>query len=88
MVRSSVIHSDESAAGTDRARLAARFEEVRAMSSTLASPISPEDMQVQSMPDVSPTKWHLAHTSWFFETFVLPAFSDYRPADPSIGYLF
>ncbi|TQL67912.1 ergothioneine biosynthesis protein EgtB [Nocardioides albertanoniae] len=48
-----------------------RFDEVRAYTEQLAEPLSPEDQTVQSMPDVSPTKWHRAHVTWFFETFVL-----------------
>ncbi len=55
----------------DRTDLLARFDEVRAHTERLASPLSPEDQTVQSMPDVSPTKWHRAHVTWFFETFVL-----------------
>jgi len=65
------------------------LEKVRARSLALASPLSPEDQTVQSMPDVSPTKWHLAHTTWFFETFILrdcdPA---YRPFDKDFHFLF
>lgn len=67
----------------------ARFRDVRTRSEALAAPITPEDAQVQSMPDVSPTKWHLAHTTWFFETFLLrdhePGFA---PFDPDFHYLF
>ena len=69
--------------------LLARYRAVRARSEALAAPLSPEDCQVQSMPDVSPTKWHLAHTSWFFETFLLqPGLSGYRPFDPAYSTLF
>src|ERR1700741_2544352 len=53
--------------------LANRYRLVRAASGGLAEPLAPEDYVVQSMADASPVKWHLAHTSWFFETFVLPA---------------
>ena len=51
--------------------LIGRYDEVRAHTEALATPLSPEDQTVQSMPDVSPTKWHRAHVTWFFETFVL-----------------
>jgi ergothioneine biosynthesis protein EgtB len=51
--------------------LHSRYDEVRSFTETLAAPLSPEDQTVQSMPDVSPTKWHRAHVTWFFETFVL-----------------
>ena len=51
--------------------LVAKFDEVRSHTERLAAPLSPEDQTVQSMPDVSPTKWHRAHVTWFFETFVL-----------------
>ena len=68
---------------------AARFLEVRTRTARLAEPISAEDAQIQTMPDVSPTKWHLAHTTWFFETFILKPFvSDHRPYDERFHYLF
>ena len=71
------------------AELAHRFTTVRAHTLSLAQPLSDEDQCVQSMPDASPTKWHLAHTSWFFETVVLQAFqSGYQAFDPQYLYLF
>ena len=66
-----------------------RFKAARDRTATLAAPLSAEDQTVQSMPDVSPTKWHLAHTTWFFETFVLRDFAPgYEPFDPAYHYLF
>lgn len=66
-----------------------RFAAVRQASLALAERLSPEDQQVQSMPDVSPTKWHLAHITWFFETFLLqPRLPEHRPFDPRFGFLF
>jgi ergothioneine biosynthesis protein EgtB len=66
-----------------------RFFATRSLTESLASPLSAEDQTVQSMPDVSPTKWHRAHTTWFFETFLLiPSLGGYRPFDPDYGYLF
>ena len=56
---------------TGRAALTPRYLEVRAHSLALAAPLSAEDQCIQSMPDASPTKWHLAHTTWFFETLLL-----------------
>lgn len=55
----------------DRDHLISRFIATRSQSEQIAGRLSVEDQQVQSMPDVSPTKWHLAHVTWFFETFVL-----------------
>ena len=55
----------------DVTSLLARYDDVRAYTERLAGPLSPEDQTVQSMPDVSPTKWHRAHVTWFFETFLL-----------------
>jgi ergothioneine biosynthesis protein EgtB len=72
-----------------RAALAARLERVRAATAALCAPLSPEDAVVQSMPDASPAKWHLAHTTWFFETFVLDATRPERaPFHPAFSYLF
>jgi ergothioneine biosynthesis protein EgtB len=65
------------------------YDEVRRYSLALAEPLSAEDQGVQSMPDASPTKWHLAHTSWFFETVVLKPYAGaYRPFDERYAYLF
>jgi ergothioneine biosynthesis protein EgtB len=67
----------------------ARFAEVRGTSLALAEGLSDADQTVQSMPDASPTKWHLAHTTWFFETFVLaPHQPGYKAYDPRFAYLF
>ncbi|HXU99904.1 MAG TPA: ergothioneine biosynthesis protein EgtB [Caulobacteraceae bacterium] len=66
-----------------------RFGAVRGASQALAAPLSAEDQLAQSMPDASPVKWHLAHTTWFFETFVLlPHLDGYQSFDPRYGYLF
>jgi ergothioneine biosynthesis protein EgtB len=70
-------------------KLAERYREIRAASEWLAGPLSAEDCAIQSMEDASPTKWHLAHTSWFFETFVLePGGRGYRTFDPHFRMLF
>jgi len=75
--------------GADRDAARERFEAVRRDSEALAANLTPEDQAIQSMPDVSPTKWHLAHTSWFFETFILARLDpDYRVFDPAFAYLF
>ncbi|HEX4611878.1 MAG TPA: ergothioneine biosynthesis protein EgtB [Urbifossiella sp.] len=74
---------------SDRATLINRFGAVRAETERLCAPLATEDYQLQSMPDCSPPKWHLAHTAWFFETFVLAAcVPDYRPFHPRFNYLF
>ncbi len=65
------------------------FRTVRSASRELAAPLSAEDQCIQSMPDASPTKWHLAHTTWFFETVLLQPHADgYRAFDPRFQYLF
>ena len=77
------------AAARERAAIAQDFARVRGHSLALAAPLSAEDQCVQSMPDASPTKWHLAHTTWFFEAFVLrPHVAHYRVFDERFGHLF
>ncbi len=69
--------------------LARRLAETRALTLALAEPLSVEDQVVQPMDDASPTKWHLAHTTWFFETFLAkPCLPDYRPLDDRFAYCF
>jgi dimethylhistidine N-methyltransferase len=73
--------------GTQRAL--DRYRAVRQATEGLTRGLTPEDQQAQSMPDASPAKWHLAHTSWFFETFLLePRLPGYRAFDPRFAYLF
>jgi ergothioneine biosynthesis protein EgtB len=73
----------------DRSSESDRFEAIRRETEALAANLTPEDQAIQSMPDASPTKWHLAHTSWFFETFILgPLDPAYREFDPAFAYLF
>jgi ergothioneine biosynthesis protein EgtB len=70
-------------------QLAAEYERVRRATEALVAPLSAEDCQVQSMPDASPTKWHLAHVTWFFETFILERFEPaFRPFDERFRVLF
>ena len=73
----------------DRSALGAQVLQVRQRSLDLCAHLSAEDQCVQSMPDASPTKWHLAHTSWFFETLILQAHhADWQAPDPQYAYLF
>lgn len=74
---------------TDTDPLLVQFCETRALTTKRAAPLSDADATVQSMPDASPAKWHLAHTTWFFETFVLRDFVvDYAVFDPAYHFLF
>ncbi|HLH06958.1 MAG TPA: ergothioneine biosynthesis protein EgtB [Terriglobales bacterium] len=69
--------------------LARRYAEVRNTTESICHPLTAEDQMVQSMPDASPAKWHRAHTTWFFETFLLiPNLHDYQPFHPEFQYLF
>ncbi len=73
----------------EQSTVAQRYAQVRAQSLALAEPLSEADAQVQSMPDVSPTKWHLAHVTWFFETFILERHErNFRPFHPRYRVLF
>src|ERR1700742_3634890 len=66
-----------------------RYRLVREATLRFAAPLTPEDMMVQSCAEASPVKWHLAHTSWFFETFVLSEFvAGYKAFDPDFRWLF
>jgi ergothioneine biosynthesis protein EgtB len=74
---------------TDQETQLARYREVRRTTERLCRPLAIEDQVLQAMPDVSPTKWHLAHVSWFFETFLLaPHLAGYEPIDPTYAFLF
>jgi len=78
-----------SAADSLSASFFARYKTVRQATRKLCAPLSPEDLMVQSCPEASPVKWHLAHTTWFFETFVLREFvAAYQPFHPDFHWLF
>lgn len=70
-------------------QLIQRFNTIRQQTEAICAPLSPEDMVVQVMLDASPPKWHLAHTTWFFETFLLkPHLANYQEFNPDFGFLF
>ena len=70
-------------------QLKARYDAVRRHSLALAEPLTDEDCGAQSMPDASPIKWHLAHTTWFFETFILERMeAEFVPFHPAFRVLF
>ena len=89
-----ITKSETSVPGVERTAhaqlsLSDQFSRLRARTDALAVPLSPEDCQVQPMSDTSPIKWHLAHTTCFFETFILePYADDYRAFDPAFKVLF
>ena len=77
------------AAESPRVTLKRRFTMLRAASADMCANLSPEDCNLQAMPETSPAKWHLAHTTWFFETFVLePCNAGYLPVNPLYAVLF
>src|SRR5688500_13409387 len=88
-LRSAVEPRSTETSGRDTLMLAERYAAVRQQTENLCAPLEIEDYVVSSMPDVSPTKWHLAHTSWFFETFVLADHDpSYRSLNERYAYLF
>jgi ergothioneine biosynthesis protein EgtB len=84
-----VEHAGRESADASANPVAERYRSLRQVSGALIRPLSAEDCALQSMPDASPAKWHLAHTTWFFETFVLaPHVPRYRPFHPDYRVLF
>src|SRR3954447_12624146 len=80
---------ENTARPTSKSELGRRFRNVRCFSEKICETLEPEDYVIQTMPEASPAKWHLAHTSWFFETFVLEKFfPDYESLHPQYGFLF
>jgi ergothioneine biosynthesis protein EgtB len=89
MIVQTAVHAEPGRRAQDLASLHDRLMETRALSAELARPLSDEDQVVQAMDDASPTKWHLAHTTWFFEAFVLTRFlQSYRVYDERFEYCF
>jgi dimethylhistidine N-methyltransferase len=89
MARSDDPTVTHAAAAVLKSAIRERYRAVRQASEALTRALTPEDQLAQSMPDASPTKWHLAHTTWFFETFLItPRVAGYKPFDPRFGYLF
>ncbi|MGB0721462.1 MAG: ergothioneine biosynthesis protein EgtB [Gammaproteobacteria bacterium] len=80
---------NQTAPAPGREALVQAYRQVRAFSETICAPLATDDYQIQSIVETSPPKWHIAHITWFFETFVLPRFRpDYRPFHPQFAYLF
>src|SRR5947208_803219 len=75
--------------GAELGKLYTEFKKTRSQTETLCAPLQPEDYGIQAMPDVSPPKWHLAHTSWFYEEFILKEFVEgYVPFNREYAFLF
>jgi len=88
-VAKSIQASSPSIQAASNVFFAEQYQKVRRLTERLCEPLVSEDYVIQTMPDVSPTKWHLAHVSWFFETFLLfPAVPDYQSLHPQYAYLF
>jgi ergothioneine biosynthesis protein EgtB len=86
---SSSVQFDEQPVPTTREALLLKYEQVRKDSELICAPLQTEDYCIQTMADVSPAKWHLAHTSWFFETFLLlPLLKNYPRFHPAYDHLF
>ena len=89
MLTTSGALTDQTPARAQDTDLARSYDAVRRLSESLCEPLETEDFVIQSMPDVSPTRWHLAHTTWLFETFILTRhFPGYRPFNPEFTLLF
>ena len=85
----SALLKDAPSLSPDRARWIEAFRRVRGETERRAAPLSAEDQAIQSMPDASPTKWHRAHTTWFFETFLIqPNNLGYKVFDERFAFLF
>ncbi|MBS3955371.1 MAG: ergothioneine biosynthesis protein EgtB [Methylomicrobium sp.] len=86
---SASLKSHSAITGNSRQTLIADYQRIRNISLQICAPLMADDYQIQSGVETSPPKWHLAHVTWFFETFLLEAFDpDYRPVSPVYGYLF
>ncbi len=87
--RSAIIEADGGCLNSPASRPLQRYQSIRSWTETLCDPLIAEDYVVQSMPDASPAKWHLAHTTWFFETLLLvPHLPGYRPLESQYKVLF
>src|SRR5215469_8617263 len=85
----SIQESPHSTQSNFKADFAEQYQRVRRFTEYLCEPLATEDYIIQSMPDVSPTKWHIAHVTWFWETFLLlPALPGYQSLHPQYAYLF